>query len=72
MVKKGSAVIVTDKWSYWYNNLGIVVSVEKSELIRYPVVVRFNSVNYGGSNTSNFAFSDLREIPDPLKKEEKE
>jgi photosystem I subunit 4 len=62
MVKKGSKVLILDKWSYWQNQVGTVVSVEKSELIRYPVVVRFNSVNYAGSNTGNFAFSDLKEI----------
>jgi photosystem I subunit 4 len=35
------------------------VSVEKSTVIRYPVVVRFESVNYSGTNTNNFSFGEL-------------
>jgi len=36
--------------------------VEKSTVIRYPVVVRFESVNYSGTNTNNFAIAELQEI----------
>jgi photosystem I subunit 4 len=59
MVEKGSKVRILRKESYWYNKVGIIVSVEKSEAIRYPVVVRFEAVNYSGTNTNNFAVSEL-------------
>lgn len=59
MVEKGSKVRILRKESYWYNKVGVVVSVEKSEIIRYPVVVRFDSVNYSGTNTNNFSLVEL-------------
>lgn len=65
MVNKGSKVRVLRKESYWFNKVGVVVSVEKSNSIRYPVIVRFESVNYNGTNTNNFALVELL----PLKEE---
>jgi len=62
MLKKGSQVKILRKESYWFNKVGIVVSVEKSEAIRYPVVVRFDSVNYSGTNTNNFSLSELTDL----------
>ena len=59
MLKKGSKVRILRKESYWFNKVGVVVSVEKSEAIRYPVVVRFESVNYSGTNTNNFSLVEL-------------
>jgi photosystem I subunit IV len=59
MVKKGSKVRVLRKESYWFNQWGTVVSVEKLSSIRYPIVVRFDSVNYSGTNTNNFSFHEL-------------
>jgi photosystem I subunit IV len=59
MVKKGSKVRILRKESYWFNKIGVVVSVEKSPAIRYPVVVRFDSVNYSGTNTNNFSLIEL-------------
>lgn len=59
MVKKGSKVRILRKESYWFNKTGIVVSVEKTPAIRYPVVVRFDSVNYNATNTNNFALNEL-------------
>lgn len=59
MVNKGSKVRVLRKESYWFNKVGVVVSVEKSSAIRYPVVVRFESVNYNGTNTNNFTLAEL-------------
>jgi photosystem I subunit 4 len=59
MVSKGDKVRILRKESYWFNKIGVVVSVEKSEVIRYPAVVRFESVNYSGTNTNNFAINEL-------------
>jgi len=62
MVKKGSKVRVLRKESYWFNKIGVVVSVEKLSSIRYPVVVRFDSVNYSGTNTNNFSLGELVDL----------
>lgn len=62
MVEKGAKVRILRKESYWYNQVGVVVSVEKSSVIRYPVVVRFDAVNYSGTNTNNFAISELVKV----------
>ncbi len=62
MVKKGSKVRILRKESYWFNKIGVVVSVEKSSAIRYPVVVRFDSVNYSGTNTNNFSLVELVDL----------
>jgi photosystem I subunit 4 len=58
-MKKGSKVRILRKESYWFNKIGVVISVEKSTIIRYPVVVRFESVNYSGTNTNNFSPLEL-------------
>ena len=62
MVQKGSKVRILRKESYWFNKVGVVISVEKSTVIRYPVVVRFESVNYSGTNTNNFSLVELIEL----------
>jgi photosystem I subunit 4 len=60
MFKKGSKVRILRKESYWFQQLGTIVSVEKEEnSFRYPVVVRFDSVNYNGTNTNNFSLTEL-------------
>ena len=59
MVEKGAKVRILRKESYWFNKIGVVVSVEKNEAICYPVVVRFEAVNYSGTNTNNFAINEL-------------
>jgi len=61
MIEKGSKVKILRKESYWFNKVGTVISVEKSTVIRYPVVVRFESVNYSGTNTNNFSLAELKE-----------
>jgi photosystem I subunit 4 len=38
-----------------------VATVDKSG-IRYPVVVRFENVNYSGTNTNNFAIDELKVV----------
>ncbi len=62
MIQKGSKVRILRKESYWFNKIGTVISVEKSTVIRYPVVVRFESVNYSGTNTNNFSLTELGAI----------
>lgn len=58
MVDRNNTVRILRKESYWYNQTGTVASVDKSG-IRYPVVVRFENVNYSGTNTNNFAIDEL-------------
>ena len=58
MVDRGDTVRILRKESYWFNQTGNVASVDKSK-VRYPVVVRFENVNYSGTNTNNFAIDEL-------------
>jgi photosystem I subunit IV len=61
MIDRGSKVKILRKESYWYNQVGVIAVVDKSG-IRYPAVVRFENVNYSGTNTNNFALNELEEI----------
>ena len=58
MINRGAKVRILRKESYWFNQIGTVATVDKSG-IRYPAVVRFENVNYSGTNTNNFALDEL-------------
>ena len=68
MVDRGSVVRILRNESYWYNKTGTVTVIDKSG-IRYPAVVKFESVNYAGTNTTNFAINELVEVEAPPKKD---
>ena len=58
MVNRGDKVRILRKESYWFNQIGSVATIDQSG-IRYPVLVRFENVNYSGTNTNNFSLDEV-------------
>ena len=66
MLTRGSVVRIMRPESYWFQECGTVATVAKGD-DRYPVVVRFEKVNYAGVATNNFALDELVEVEAPAK-----
>ena len=60
--KRGAKVKILRKESYWFNGVGSVVTVDQDPATRYPVVVRFNKVNYANVSTNNYALDEIKEV----------
>ncbi|KAG4982019.1 hypothetical protein JHK82_026891 [Glycine max] len=60
--KRGAKVKILRKESYWYKGTGSVVAVDQDPNSRYPVVVRFNKVNYANVSTNNYALDEIVEV----------
>ncbi|XP_073024527.1 photosystem I reaction center subunit IV, chloroplastic-like [Primulina eburnea] len=56
---RGAKVKILRKESYWFKGTGSVVAVDQDPKTRYPVVVRFNKVNYANVSTNNYALDEV-------------
>ena len=61
MIKRNSKVRILRSESYWFYEIGTVATVDNSG-VRYPIVVRFENVNYNGTSTNNFTLDELVQI----------
>ncbi|CAA7403292.1 unnamed protein product [Spirodela intermedia] len=60
--KRGTQVKILRRESYWFNGVGSVVAVDQDPKSRYPVVVRFNKVNYANVSTNNYSLDEIQEV----------
>ncbi|KAI4378989.1 hypothetical protein MLD38_016399 [Melastoma candidum] len=60
--KRGTKVRILRRESYWFKDVGSVVAVDQDPKTRYPVVVRFNKVNYANVSTNNYALDEIQEV----------
>jgi len=58
---KGSMVRIKRPESYWFNDVGKVVTVDQSGT-KYPVTVRFDKVNYAGVSTNNYGLDEVEVV----------
>ncbi|XP_076950773.1 uncharacterized protein LOC143623845 [Bidens hawaiensis] len=56
-------VRILRKESYWYKGVGSIVTVDQDPKTHYPVVVRFNKVNYANVSTNNYALDPKTRYP---------
>ena len=61
-IKRGTRIRIKRTESYWYNEIGTVATADKPGIVRYPIVVRFEKVNYAGTTTNNFNYDEVEEI----------
>mmetsp|Transcript_108884 Transcript_108884/g.338221 ORF Transcript_108884/g.338221 Transcript_108884/m.338221 type:complete len:192 (+) Transcript_108884:131-706(+) len=60
--KKGSTVKILRPESYWFQERGTVVNVNQKPEVKYPVTVKFESVNYANVNTNGYALWEVEEV----------
>ena len=61
-LEKNAKVRILRKESYWFNDVGTVVSIDQKATSIYPVTVRFERVNYSNLNTNNFGVEELETV----------
>merc|ERR1719356_1116210 len=59
--QKGAIVRILRPESFWFQEKGTVVNVNQKPEIKYPVTVKFVTVNYSNVNTNGFALWEVEE-----------